>query len=428
VTSRITFISLVLLIAFGAWMRLPRHKDRIWTGTDEGYYAQYVDALGQKSWPAVIADYIEEEKKGNETKLPPTRVLFLGGALVVSKITGLEALECLRVLSWLSAVGTLVVGAIFVSRMSGPHAALAVTAFIACSPLLIHLAHRALIDGFFAFWALVAAWGLWESLRSFATSAAPVAAAPGGTADSPETLHGAQHRTAFRPAVSLTIYAIGLAAMVLTKENAAFAFFALFAIIVLHRWLKIGRVTPTLLVVTFVAPALAACVLVLVAGGPMPLFETYRLNSTKSVVLPYAIKTGDGPWHRYLLDFLLVSPAVTVLAVAALGATAWRDPAKRFLALFLLLSFAVMAQVRYGMNMRYGAMWTLPLCWLAFSLLLTLSEKVIPRYRKVALALSVALVCALELRSYSTLFIEGNIYDPVAPAVAMPLQMWKPNL
>lgn len=396
-TARPVLILTLLVVAFGAWLRIPRHKDRVWVGTDEGYYSQYVDDLAAKSWPQVLSEYIADEKKGGETKLPPTRILFLGSALTIHALTGCESIEALRLISWASAIGTLIVCAVFVSRMSGPVTALAVTALLACSPLLIHLAHRALIDGYFAFTALLAVWGLWESLR-----------AP------------ADRRW-------LALYAAGLAAMVLTKENAAFAFVALLAIIALNRWLKVGTVTRPLLVVTFAAPALAAIVLIITAGGPGPLIEAYRLNATKSVVLPYAIQTGDGPWHRYLLDFLLVSPAVTLLAVAALAGTHWRDPAKRHLAIFILVSFALMAQVRYGMNMRYGAMWVLPLCWLAFNLLASLSEKIAPRFRTAALTAVVFIVCATELHSYHRLFVAGNIYDPVPGALAMPLKMWKPN-
>lgn len=396
-TARRVFpLLLLLVVALGAWLRLPRPIDRVYIGSDEGFCAAYVGALDSNSWPRLIADYIVEEKKGKDTRLPPTRVLFIGSGHLVRKLTDCAPIEALRAVSCAASIAALLIGAAFVWRIGGPASALAVTALMASSPLLIHLAHRALIDGFFALWALVSVWGLWESLR-----------APGDRR-------------------WLVLYATGLIAMVLTKENAAFAFVALVALIALNRWLQIGTVTRPLLIVTFTAPALGAGLLILAAGGLPPLIEAYRLNVTKSVVLPYAITTGDGPWHRYLLDFLLVSPVVTVLAAAALGGTPWRDPAKRYLGLFLLLSYALMAQVRYGMNMRYGAMWTLPLCWLGYHLLATLSARLRERWQPIALAAAVALVCASELHGYRKLFVSANIYDPVPGALAMPLRMWKP--
>jgi 4-amino-4-deoxy-L-arabinose transferase-like glycosyltransferase len=401
VSARTTFIFIALIVLFGAWLRLLRPVDRKFLGGDEGYYGQYVDRLtelGLAGWPQVLAEYIRDEKSGRETILPPTRILYLGSGYVVRKATGCLSLEALRGVSCAAGILTLLMGVVFAWRLSGPKVALGVAALLACCPLMIHLSHRALIDGFFALTALTALWGLWESLR-----------AP-------------NHRG------WLALYAAGLAAMVMTKENAAFAFVALLAILGLNRWLKIGRVTPALLIVTFAAPAVGALMLLLAAGGPVPLIEAYRLNVTKSVVLEYALQTGDGPWHRYLLDFLLASPLLTVLAIAALGGTPWNDPAKRYLATFLFFSYAFMAQVRYGMNMRYGAMWTLPLCWLAFSMVTTLAGRLRPNWQPAALAGAIALVCAVELQSYHRLFFNGTIYDPVAGAMAMPLQMWKPLL
>ena len=35
----------------------------------------------------------------------------------------------------------------------------------------------------------------------------------------------------------------------------------------------------------------------------------------KNLQLEYAILTGDGPWYRYLLDLMTVSPLVLILAL-----------------------------------------------------------------------------------------------------------------
>lgn len=398
-SHRTALVLIALIVVFGAWLRLLRPVDRQFLGGDEGHYGEYVDRLselGLSGWPRVIAEYIRDEQSGRETVLPPTRILYLGSAYAVRQATGSISLEALRTVSCTAGILTLLMGVAFAWRLSGPTVAVGVAALFACCPLMIHLSHRALIDGFFALTALTALWGLWESLR-----------AP-------------NHRG------WLALYALGMVAMVMTKENAAFAFVALLAILGTNRWLQIGRITPALWVVTLAAPAVGAIMLVLAAGGIGPLVEAYRLNVTKSVLLEYALQTGDGPWHRYLLDFLLVSPVVTMLAVGALGGTAWNDPAKRFLATFLIVSYAFMAQVRYGMNMRYGAMWTLPLSWLAFRLIVTLAERLRPAWRPGLIAAVVAVVCAVELQSYQRLFFKGTIYDPVAGAMAMPLQMWKP--
>ncbi len=68
----------------------------------------------------------------------------------------------------------------------------------------------------------------------------------------------------------------------------------------------------------FIGPLFGVATLVLLAGGITKLITAYELSVTHNYQLVYAITTGDGPWHRYLVDLLLVSPVVTLLAVAAL--------------------------------------------------------------------------------------------------------------
>jgi len=394
------FLALLFVLSVGVWLRLPTAAHASRKGFDEAYYEKYVTSLGKLGlggWPTLIESYIAEQKTQPLAFLPPTRVLFLGSAHGWSQITGTTPLESVRAVSCGAGIGLLLLGAAMAWRFSGPAAALGVGALLACAPLLIHLSHRALIDGFFAFWATVALWGFFESLR-------------------------APERRGW-----LAVYGVGLAAMVMTKENAAFAYAALFGLMVLNRWLRIGTVTREFVIVTILAPACGALLLVVAAGGIDTLLGAYRINIEKSVELPYAKSTGDGMWHRYLLDFLLVSPAVTLLAVAALGGTGWSEPAKRCLALFVIFSYAAMAQVRYGMNLRYGAMWEVPLCWLAFTLLSALATRWAGRWQIPALIAAVAVVCSTELTQYYFLFVKGNVYDPVAGSLIQPLQMWKPD-
>lgn len=389
---------LVLLLGFGIWLRIPDESARKRLGADEGYYGRYVETLDQTGllgWPDLIAGYIEKQKTEKTAFLPPTRILFLASASLWHSLTGAAPIDAVRAISCLAGILTLLLAAAFFYRVGGLASSVGGTALVACSPLLIHLSHRALIDGFFALTASVALWGLWESTRLNA------------------------HRA------WLALYAIGLAAMVLTKENAAFVFIALCAIIFLHRWLQIGTVSREIVITTFAAPAIAAGFLIVCAGGLSPLLEAYRLNVEKSVALPYAVATGDGLWHRYLLDFLLVSPALTTLALISLGAQTWDSQPKRYFVTFVAVSYAVMAQVRYGMNMRYGAMWIIPLAWLALHTITHLATKSPLRWRPLIVTSVITLTAALELQSYAALFRGGTVYDPVAGALTQKLGIWQ---
>src|SRR5436309_2676589 len=81
---------------------------------------------------------------------------------------------------------------------------------------------------------------------------------------------------------------------------------------IFNRWLRIGTVTREMAIATAVGPLFGIVVLIFLAGGWDVLYGTYRLLIVKNIQLPYAIKTGDGPWYRYLLDLLLVSPIILI--------------------------------------------------------------------------------------------------------------------
>ena len=392
---------LAVVVIFGTWLRFPDDKSRERKGADEAAYEFYVTGIettGWLGWPQLIDRYIRDLTEAKNPFLPPpTRWLFLMSASAIHRVTGASPLESVRWVAFASGVGILVLGTTVAWRIGGIGTALGTGGLVACSPLLIHMSHRAMIDGFFAFWTLVSLWGLWEALRAPQKKMWPV------------------------------LFACGLAAMVLTKENAAFVSAAILVTLASNRWLQFGVVSKSLWIATFAGPLLGAIGLIVCAGGISPLVTSYQMNVAKSVVLPYAIQTGDGPWHRYLLDFILVSPVVTILALASIGATDWKNPAKKYFVCFVAVTYILMCQVRYGMNMRYGAIWEFPFCWFAFTMLAGFAERIRRFPVSPVLSVLVILVCASELRQYQVLFTGGNVYDPVPGALVQRLKMWKPH-
>ena len=208
---------------------------------------------------------------------------------------------------------------------------------MAFAPLQIHMSQHALIDGFFAFWAMLALWTLWENLQQ--------PKHPGW----------------------LTAFGFALFMMVLTKENAFFVYVALAALVATNRWTRFGQVTPALLVVGLFAPLLGLITLVNLAGGPAHFIETYRLLVTKAEHLEYAILTGDGPWYRYIIDSMLMSPLTVCLAIGAIFCVIRENRAYLYLLGFIVFSYLIMCNVRHGMNLRYATIWDLPLRVLVFA-------------------------------------------------------------
>lgn len=383
-------------------------------GFDEALYRDYVlklDKVGLIGFPEICQLYLEDQRKPETiTKLPPTRFLYVltgwmwkraefgdapprvprtpGFANHDPALVSLHRVACL-----FSVLGVIVAG-VAAYRMLGMSSMLGVLALTAFAPVSIHMGQHALIDGFFAFWATLSLWLLWENLR---------------------------HPNDAR---SLAAFGASLAFMVLTKENSFFVYVALAGLVVANRWANFGTVTPRLIAVGIAAPALGALLLVSLAGGASHFIEIYRLLVTKAQTLTYAIKTGDGPWHRYLVDMLIVSPLVLLLAIGGFFTQLGKNRAYLFLALFVGLTYAFMCNVKYAMNLRYATIWDLSLCALAVGQIDEITKRFGDR-RKLASAVILVALCGYGLRQYLVFFSDFGLYELVSEGLLRAVKILK---
>jgi hypothetical protein len=175
---------------------------------------------------------------------------------------------------------------------------------------------------------------------------------------------------------------------------------------------------------TVAGPLLGVVVLILLSGGVGNLIETYRLLVTKASTAPYAILTGDGPWYRYLVDLLLVSPIILILAVGALFKLNRTMKPELYFAVFIGASYLVMCNVKYGMNLRYANVWDMPLRFLALSCLSALTVP-LSRYRNLAFGFAVALIAAFEFHQYIILAVRYPLYELITHDLLQALHILK---
>ena len=366
-------------------------------GVDENLYREYVNEMSEKGlaqYPNIVLHYIETQVKLPASILPPVRFLYIFTAYLWHSLFHTEALDALKDVASLFSILTLVISAVFVWRMGGAGWSLAVTSLMAFAPTQIHMSQHALVDGFFTFWALLTLWMLWENLQA------------------PRNWRW------------LSGYAASLTLLVLTKENSFFVWLAIVALLIANRWLRFGTGTRELVVATMLGALLGIVVLVFLAGGVDVLIGTYRLLINRNYQLPYAIRTGDGPWYRYLADLLLVSPLIVILAIGAIFRLDRTKKPELFMSVFIAASYLVMCNVKYGMNLRYANMWDLPLRVLAVSALAGLVAA-LPRYRNVTFGVAIALICVLELRQYIILFVQYPLYELVSEGLLRALHILK---
>jgi hypothetical protein len=366
-------------------------------GFDEGLYRGYItslDAVGLSSYPDLAERYVAAQTRLPAAILPPTRFLYIFLGYSWHSLTGQEALQSLKVVSSIFSMLLLVVSTVFSLRAGGVRVGTAVCALMVFAPTQVHMSQHALIDGVFAFWAVACLWLLWENL---------------------------QRPNDWRLLVPLGLC---LALLVLTKENAFFAYIALCAVLGVCFWQKYGQITRPLLVTMIVGPLVGAATLVNLCGSLGTTIHIYQLLVSKASVLPYAIATGDGPWYRYLIDLLIVSPIVLILALGALFLIRPADKVPIYLVTFVAASYLIMANVRYGMNLRYANMWDMPLRFLSGFCLTNISDR-FGNASRWLFPSAIALICLFEWNQYLVFFVHHNLYELVTTGLLRAIQVLK---
>src|SRR6266480_2124730 len=322
---KIDIVLLAIIFAVGIFLRLTPHAfspggsfhsiaalhpqpafNQI--GFDEGLYREYVNALsrdGLGSYPDIVQGYIDVQKKLPGSILPPLRFLYIFVAFIWHSLFRSETLEALHQVAAFFSMLTLALATAFAWRLRGPTWAVAIGALMAVAPTQIHMSQHALVDGFFTFWAVLVFWLFWENLQ-----------AP-------------------RDWRWLVGYIIALALLVLTKENSFFVWVARVVLLVTNRLFQFGTVKRELVIATILGPFLGVVGLVFLAGGIDVFVQSYQLSVGKNFQLHYAILTGDGPWYRYLVDLLLVSPIVLLLALGTVFRLDRTKTAEFYLTIFI---------------------------------------------------------------------------------------------
>ena len=241
------------------------------------------------------------------------------------------------------------------------------------------MAQHALIDGFFAFWATMCLWLLWENLRKpndplrltlFAVVSRTHGSHEGKMPSSPTSGY-------------------------------------------LHCWARIAGCDS--------APSRAVCLLVTVAGPLTGLVilifwcGSAELSSRPtgwfvSKASVASLCDRDRRWPLVSLPGRS-SPRESADFPARLGAIfrlKFADKPSLYLLTFVVSTYLLMCNIRYGMNLRYTNMWDMPLRYLALGF--------VSRYhpfrfaaREIFLAIAVLLLCAIDLRQYCIFFVQHDL-------------------
>jgi len=154
------------------------------------------------------------------------------------------------------------------------------------------------------------------------------------------------------------------------------------------------------------------------AGGVATAWEALQITAASADSNAYALTYGGGPWFRYVVDLVLLSPGTVLLYLVWLGMLLERrerDDRQWAWALVPILMVALLALMTK--NVRYALCLELPIrlgAVLALQRLISLRPSLQGWRCDAVLALGVAVLMWADVGTFLRLFVVGGIYDPVS--------------
>ena len=361
--------------------------------SDEGYYMRYARAFAEEgagSIPRALDRYLSTPK---EQPFPhPGRFGFTvitGSWLKVFPPT----YRSLAHLSYAAMLLFLVLSYVFARRYLGYEVATLYTLLLACSPLVMAASRRVLQDSVLnLFWALPF-WLFFEYLMRR------------------------------RPWALAGFYLSCIVALTIKEASVFLLVFFLIAWIVFKCFYK-KEMRWGDLAWLLAVPSLGALVLYVVflggAGNLVRLVsffvEAHLAQGSNAAFTSYS-HFATGPWFKYLLDFLLIAPWVTVLAVAFMGFLLVRrrmPPLYAYGLLFFVVLYLLLNSLEFTKIVRFGM--SLEIVTYLFCVLMLLYLVWFRRgqWGLLAVQLCVLFFCFTQLRFFQKCFIEMRTYDIIS--------------
>jgi hypothetical protein len=348
---------------------------------DEGTYRHFVmrlDSRGLLSYPSLFREFNADPERWMSPL--PSRVGYVLIAWLAAQVSGVT-FATLTYVSFASHLFTVVLNFLGARKRVGDLPAALFASALACSPLLLRLAVLPLSDSAALASASLAIWWFLDLVEV------------------PTRARLVRFVAAFTFALMIKEFSILLAPC-----------FAVCAICI--RPQSGARLRPADLFAALTLPGvLCVASWILAAWSLRAPFQMLRTALGSLAHNPYVAEHYTGPWFSYGLDFLLLSPLPTLLALAATGLIALDPRRSRTSTAWLLFAATLLLETSVlGKNVRYVAVLELPLRWLALDALACAVDR-FGGGRKWLLAIAVIAMASIDLRDATGRF--ATLYDPV---------------
>lgn len=380
---------LIIFSVFAVFSTIP-HEDQYYKYADEGYYFMYAKAIKDKGlgqFPVLFEHHMND--KVAQLFPHPARIGHVMLTALWFKIFP-NTFVWLARFSFFCFVLFLLVSFYFSGKFFGRQIAYLYTVLLSSSPLIMASGRRALQDACVnLFWCL-AVWFFLDFLTS-------------------------RKRSKFIFFLAAYSFSITL------KESSMilFVFFALGFLLYKYKY-KVEISNWYLAGVTFIPVLAVGLAYVLLIKGPANVFTLFKF--ILSVHFPSAITNsyslfGRGPWYKYIIDYILVTPITSVLCIGYLFyffvSRKFEEKITYFM-LFFLVIFSIFGNLKYTKIIRFVSILEISVSLFAVFMLQQLFRQKNENFERYCVFAAVLIIFLVNYSGFLYLFVERDIYDPIS--------------
>lgn len=356
---------------------------------DEGYYlkyATYISSKGIKGFSELFRDYLENQE--NWIFPSPLRVGFIILSSIFIKIFGNSFLS-LAYLSLCSYCLFLIVSFYFARKFFDEKIALLFTILLAFSPINMAMARRALTESTFNLFSALSIWLFFWLIKE---------------------------RSNLKYALFIFVYSF----TILVKEISVLFFFIFILYLVFYKYLfKKSLYVKDFLCVGI--PFIIVGFVYISLGGILNTIDTIKIILTSPKTNQYDILFCQGPWFRYIIDYMLLSPWIVILSIGFVFYYLISKGADERILYFIVILLGVFVifniftkDIRHAMNIRYAIILDIPMRLFTLLMLKRLIECRFPKKGFMLITTLVIIISISDYINFYDLFLKGGIYDPVS--------------
>lgn len=377
----------ILLVILCAYLVFSSFKYLVfYAQADEGHYFKYASIVkngGLSAFHKIFQDHIDG--KENWLCANPLRVAYIFMSAGWMRLFG-ETYLALSSLSLFCYLLTLGISYYFSKKYFGNMTALLFSTLLAFSPLNMAMARRALVDVPANLFAVLSVWLFFNFLHN-------------------------------RDKIKYICVIVSYAIAILMREVLIFLapVFIVYLCVRKYSFKKEAYLNDFLSISIYPYLIVLATYLI-AAGGPLRLLDAIaiKINATSPAINKYALLYCAGPWFRYIVDFILLSPWTTLLTIGFFFkyfTSKERD--ERILYFVVILIFYLMLLNLFIKNVRYAMLLDTPVRLFAVLMISEIANNTCGKRARMATYLAVLAVAAYDYASFYKFFIINGIYDPI---------------